>query len=503
MALESLSAAIYWLGEDGRILHVNASACRLTGYTSEALCSMYMTELNVDLDRDNWPAIWGLLKANKMRIFEARHRCADGQILQVEVEAHFLEWEGYEYSCAVIRDLSARIELESRLRHAERMESIGRLAGGVAHDFNNQLMGIIGYADLARNVVKDNVKALGFLDQLAQVVKVAADLTSQLLAFSRQGKFLVQPVDLHGLLAQIFPILARSLGGRIKIAQELAAERPFTLGDPSQLQSAILNLVLNARDAMPHGGTVTVATSNVEFDDSGFQPRPLGLAPGAYVVVQIRDTGMGVEKGLEAKIFEPFFSTKSTGTGLGLAAVYGTAKNHKGAVGMTSELGKGSAFTLYLPAARPGTVQRSLDGEPATLRLHGHVLVVDDDAVVREGMARMLEALGCSVASEPDGQSAVAYLREHRHEVDLVLLDLVMPGMSGRETFAAMQAIDPGVRVLIASGYSLDGEAQAMLESGARGFLQKPFGMSVLAGKVSSLLSGRADSTPESELSSV
>lgn len=490
MALESLSAGVYWIAEDARILYANAAASRLTGYSVEALRSMYMIDLNVDLNRDTWPAIWGLLKANGARTFEARHLRKDGRILNVEVEAHFLLFNGGEYSCAIIRDLTERVELEGRLRQAEKMEAIGRLAGGVAHDFNNQLAGILGYADLARLTAQDNPKLLGFLEQLTRAARVAADLTAQLLAFSRQGKFLVQPVDLHALLTEMLPMLERSLSKRIVIKQAFKAERMWTLGDPSQLQSAILNLVLNARDAMPQGGTLTLVTFNVEFAEVPDEPPPYGLSAGSYVAVQVRDTGVGVQPGLEERIFEPFFSTKETGagTGLGLAAVYGTAKNHKGGVGVLSEVGKGSTFTMYLPGARPGALARGLQGEPSTLRLHGHVLVVDDESAVRETSMKLLEALGCSVSVAQDGKSALAYFREHHQEIDLVLLDLIMPGMSGLETLLALKAVDPSVRVLVASGYSLDGDAQSMLEAGARGYLQKPFSMAALAGKVGAML---------------
>jgi CheY-like chemotaxis protein len=251
------------------------------------------------------------------------------------------------------------------------------------------------------------------------------------------------------------------------------------------LQSAVLNLLLNARDAMPGGGTITVATSNVEFEAGAVTLPPLDLEPGGYVVVTIRDTGVGMDAEMQARIFEPFFTTKEAGvgTGLGLAAVYGTAKNHKGAVGVRSSPGQGSEFMLYLPISRV-TAARQHTEEPPSLRLHGHVVVIDDERVVRESEVRMLEALGCTVSSFADAESAIAYFEREHESVDLVVLDFVMPGRSGAETFQALRRIDPSVQVLVVSGYSLDEQVQRLIEAGAQGFLQKPFSMAALAGSV-------------------
>jgi nitrogen-specific signal transduction histidine kinase len=402
------------------------------------------------------------------------------------VAAHFFRVGGKEYSCAFLSDISERKELEGRLRQAEKMEAIGRLAGGVAHDFNNQLAGIMGYAELLRAATSPNAKAQELVEQLCATVKVAADLTAQLLAFSRRGKFLAEPIDLHRLIGDVVTMFSRSVDRRIRVVTELEGRRSWTLGDPSQLQSALLNLLLNARDAMPEGGTVTVATSNVEFAEGDSAPRPLDLDYGEYVVVVVRDTGIGMDVEMQARIFEPFFTTKEVGvgTGLGLAAVYGTARNHKGAISVRSTPGHGSQFTLYLPVSRAGGARREHSDEPPSLRLHGQVIVIDDERVVRESEAQMLEALGCTVVGFADAESAIAYFEREHASVDLVLLDLVMPGRSGAEAFRALQAIEPRVQVLVVSGYSLDEQVQRLIEAGALGFLQKPFTMAELAAKV-------------------
>jgi two-component system cell cycle sensor histidine kinase/response regulator CckA len=489
-AAERLSEALYWIAEDGTILYANQSASQLTGYSVEELLAMKMYDVNVDLDATSWPAIWGMLKAAGQRTFEARHRCRDGRILQSQVSANMFVIGGMEYSCAFMRDTTELKELEGRLRQAEKLEAVGRLAGGVAHDFNNQLAGIMGYAELLRRASSHNPKAGELVDQLCGAVKVAADLTAQLLAFSRRGKFLAEPVELHRLIRDVVTMLSRGIDRRVRVVTTLEAERAWTLGDPSQLQSAVLNLLLNARDAMPHGGTITVTTSNVEILTDEPSTQQLGLAQGHYIALGVHDTGVGMDLEMQARIFEPFFTTKETGggTGLGLAAVYGTAKNHNGAVGVVSALGSGSQFTLYLPSSRAGVTRRDHPEEPPSLRLHGHVIVVDDECVVRESEVKMLEALGCKVSSFADADTAIAFFRRSHRAVDLVLLDLVMPGTSGADAFTGLRNIDPKVQVLICSGYSLDEQVQRLMESGAKGFLQKPFSMATLAGRVGSLL---------------
>ena len=430
-AVERFADATYLLAEDGSIVYANEAASLLLGYSVDELCAHRMYDLNVDLDGGNWAAIWSLLKAAGRRTFEARHRCKNGRILAVEVRANFLTLRGREYSCAFIHDITERKRLEGRLRQAEKMEAIGRLAGGVAHDFNNQLLGVLGYAELARLAVADNPKAVGFLDQLLGVCKVATDLTAQLLAFSRQGKFLTEPVDLHKLVREVVSMALRSIERNIQVETSLLAKRSWTLGDPSQLQSALLNLLLNARDAMPEGGTIFLETFNIHYEASEQAPPPHGLAPGYYVCLQVRDTGVGMEPAVSERVFEPFFTTKEigAGTGLGLAAVYGTLNNHRGAVTVESEPGKGSAFTLYFPVSRREASARSQAGEPSSLRLRGSVMVVDDEAAIRDIVVQMLEALGCSVIAFSDGESALAYFRGAATSVDLVLLDLVMPGI--------------------------------------------------------------------------
>src|SRR6186713_1832625 len=398
--VEHLADAAYWVLEDASIVYVNDAAVRLLGYSREELCSMRIYELNTDVPASVWPKIWSQLKLEKRRTFEARHQAKDGTKIPVEISANYMELEGLEFSCSFSRDIRERKRLELRLRQAEKMEAIGQLAGGIAHDFNNQLMGIMGYADLLSREVADDSDLADLVHNIVLAVTRSAELTAQLLAFSRKGKYLSEPVDLHQVVREVAGILAHSIDKRIKIQQELHAQSSTTIGDHSQLQSAILNLALNARDAMPDGGTMTFASENVDLDASFQSEHGFPVARGTYLKLSVTDTGMGMTPEVQRRMFEPFFTTKvkGKGTGLGLAAVYGTLKNHRGAIRIQSQPELGSRLELFLPigtdapqTARPEAVEDVRPGRNAT------IMVVEDEAQLRDVARRMLESLGYTV----------------------------------------------------------------------------------------------------------
>ncbi len=407
---------------------------------------------------------------------------------------------------ALNRSLELRVEERTRaleesreqLLQAEKLESIGRLAGGVAHDFNNQLAGIVAFADLIRMASEDGSDIRQYAENILASSRRSADLTGQLLAFARKGNVLTMPVDMHRLVSDIASLLSRTFDKRISILQNLSAQKFLVLGDPSQLHSAILNVAINARDAMPEGGELSLATENAELDQALCASLPhFSIVPGDYLCLKVSDTGIGMDRETKQHIFEPFFTTKEKGkgTGMGLSAVYGTVCSHHGAITVDSEPGKGTTINLYFPVVNAREPFEPRRYEPAqNEKCQGNVLLVDDEQAVAEGSKKLLEALGYTVKVFGGGQEAVDYYAANWSTIDLVILDMIMPVMNGKDTFAAMKEINPGILALLASGYSLNGEAQAILNSGVKGFLQKPFTMEELREKTILVLRNKVGS---------
>ncbi|MDX9722490.1 MAG: PAS domain S-box protein [Myxococcota bacterium] len=391
-----------------------------------------------------------------------------------------------EIVCVVehMRDITQQRALEERLRHTAKMKAVGELAGGLAHDFNNQLGAILGIAEMLRGGCGSQEEQGELVDSLIQTVERASSLTAQLLAFGRRGKFLSVPVDLHDLIEEVSSLLSRSLDKRIRITKRFGAKQACTLGDPSQLQNLLLNLALNARDAMPDGGELIFESSTVELGEERADVRSEELEPGEYVLLCVTDTGIGMDAKTKERIFEPFFTTKDKGkgTGMGLAAVYGTLKNHKGAITVYSEQGHGSTFKVYLPmhCEQPRVRRRSEPELPVSSK-NALIMVVDDEPVVLKVASAMLQRLGYDVLACASGVEALERFRTSTVPVAAVLLDMVMPDLGGQAVYELLRAIDPTVRVVLASGYSLNGEAQRILDSGVRAFLQKPFRFAELA----------------------
>lgn len=299
-------------------------------------------------------------------------------------------------------------------------------------------------------------------------------------------------MNVHRVIAEVVTLLEHSIDKRIRIVQTLAASPSSVLGDPSQIQNAILNLGLNARDAMPSGGELTFATDAVELDEQFCRTVPFELRPGPFVRLSVIDTGVGMDDEVQKRIFEPFFTTKSEGkgTGMGLPSVYGTVRNHHGAITFTSSLGKGTRFDVFLPATRTESDTAQAQAN-RTVTGTATVLVVDDEETFRDMAVATLTSLGYRAVTCPDGVAAVEYFRHAWRNVDLVILDMIMPGMDGRETFARMRELNPNARILLCSGYSVDGRAQELLSAGAAGFLEKPFRKAELSQKIAAVIHER------------
>ena len=395
------------------------------------------------------------------------------------------------------QEITERKQLEERLRQSEKMEAIGRLAGGMAHDFNNQLGGIMNYADLLLSDADDEMLRLYYVEGIIRLCTRSGELTNQLLAFSRKGKYQVVPVDVHQTIPEVVAMLGRSSDKRIAIRQLLEANPRIVTGDPTQLQNALLNLGLNACYAMPEGGKLVFATDTVTLDGVHCRKSSFDIMPGEYVRIRVTDSGTGMDKETRSKMFEPFFTTKEQGkgTGMGLAAAFGTVVNHRGAIEVESEIGRGTTMTVYMPLATEEpqeaeagmhVVAHAAAAEIASAR----ILVVDDEEIVREFTAKLLRRRGYRVATCKDGAEAVEYYGESWQEIDLVILDMNMPVMNGHDAFIAMRGINADIRAMLATGYSLDDNAQAMLDEGVLSYIQKPFRINALIVQIEQALDG-------------
>jgi two-component system, cell cycle sensor histidine kinase and response regulator CckA len=372
---------------------------------------------------------------------------------------------------------SAQSDDTQHADHALKMEAVGRLAGGIAHDFNNILTAILGNAELLQMEGFAQDARDDMLKQILHATRRAAELTRQLLDFARKGTFQIATVDITDIIEHTVALLAHSIDKRIGIKLDMQADPSNILADPSQIEHALVNLGMNACDAMPDGGTLTLATKNIVLDESSCDNLDNGLVPGPYVEICVSDTGSGMDSETRNRIFEPFFTTKDVGkgTGMGLASVYGCIKSHYGNIHVDSHPGHGTTFRMLLHASE--TICDSDDdprGQTAPVGT-GHILVVDDEGIVREFMATVLRKLGYSVSLCVDGAEAVEYFKGQHQDIDLVILDLIMPNLSGPDTFRELKAIDPDVKVLICSGFSQNETTNGLLDEGASGLLGKPF----------------------------
>jgi|WetSurMetagenome_2_1015567.scaffolds.fasta_scaffold113379_1 two-component system, cell cycle sensor histidine kinase and response regulator CckA len=487
-AVENMSDSLFLIAKDARIVYVNRAACELLGYTEEELLGLTILDIHPNTTMEEWYAAWDATLHGKPPAIEVEHRAKDGRIIPVELIANFIEIGGELYSCSFTREITKRREMEARIRQSEKMEALGQLAGGIAHDFNNQLAGMLGYADLLRLELTDRTEAIRYVESIVTGIERSSGLIAQLLAFARQGKYLSVPVDLHTLIDETVRMLDRSINKNIRIVTRFQSSRAVTIGDPSQIENMLLNLAINARDAMPSGGELAFSTCTVDLDEAYCAGSTFGISPGTYIRVDVTDTGTGMPAGVQARLFEPFFTTKEKGkgTGMGLASVYGTIKMHKGAIEVRSQVGFGTTVTIYLPHSKnPVAVKKSVAPKRIALTVSARVLLVDDEPLVQQASKKLLEYLGCSVVTASNGTEALAFFSGNHRDIDLVILDLVLPKISGKETFLKMRSIDPELKVIIASGYSIEGEVQEMLELGVRGFLQKPFSLNELAQIVS------------------
>ena len=428
--------------------------------------------------------------------------CKDGSTITIENRTSLLFDDDRRIIgiLGVSRDVSDRKqvekekeELESRYRHAQKMEALGTLAGGVAHDFNNLLTGILGYTDMLKLEVGESTQAAHSVRVIERAASRAQELTVQLLGFARKGKFQSASVNLNEAIGDVIAFLERTLHKNIQVSQRLSDEAPWVMGDPSQIHQLLLNLAVNARDAMPGGGQLTFSTELVELDQEAVRSH-VGLTPGRYNLITVADSGVGIPPDKLERIFEPFFTDKEdgSGTGMGLAMVYGVTKSHRGSVTVHSDEGQGSTFEVYLPYTANLSL-RSPKPRRELVRGAGTILVVDDEEIIRELARELLGQLGYTVITANDGIQALDVFRERRDEIDLAVIDVMMPRMGGRECLQKLREIDPSLKAIFATAYSSEELRDGELEGAHAAILQKPYRMQQLSESVAEAI-GRVPS---------
>ncbi|MBP8695358.1 MAG: PAS domain S-box protein [Syntrophobacterales bacterium] len=437
----------------------------------------------------------------EQRTREMDYRVLDGEMVEVEysetingvpVTLHVVKVPMFDDAgvingiCGIARDITQTRQLEAQLLQAQKMEAIGTLAGGIAHDFNNLLMGIQGHVSLMlMDVTQEHPHAV-HLTGIEDMIRSGATLTRQLLGFARGGKYEVKPTDLNDLLRRSSEMFGRTKK-EIKITRREQEGLWVVDADRGQIEQVFLNMYVNAWQAMPGGGELTLATQNMILDEQYVKPHK--AKPGRYVRISITDTGIGMDEATRQRVFEPFFTTKGRGrgTGLGLASAYGIIRNHGGFITLYSERGHGTTFNLYLPVSSSGAVaDASLDRQ--VVRGTETILIVDDEDIVLDVGIEVLKTLGYRVLAARGGREAIEIYRQKAGEIDMVILDMIMPEMGGGRVFDAMQAVNPSVKVLLASGYSLNGQAAQILSRGCGGFIQKPFSIIDLSKKIREIL---------------
>jgi len=485
---DSVSDLIYRQDLDGKFVSVNHAVTDIFGYSINELIGRKASDFMK-------PELRPLFESEYLQKVKTRghhegvsaYFAKDGRKFYLEYRSQLIRPpNGEPFISGIARDVTERIlaqreikKLEKQVLQAQKMEAIGTLAGGVAHDFNNILQAILGYTQILLMSKSEDDPDVQNLKQIEMAVKRASELTHQLLAFSQKVKSELRPINLNQEVREVEKLLRRTIPKMINIELRLAEDLKVINADAAQLEQVIMNLCVNARDAMPEGGSIIIETENVFMDDE-YCKEHLGSKAGSYVMLSISDTGDGMDKETLEHIFEPFFTTKDVGkgTGLGLAMVYGIVENHDGYITCYSEPGKGTNFKIYFPVidAEPYRIEDVKQEDLSGLKGNGEtLLLVDDEDSLRELGKTILEEFGYKVILANNGESALKTYEAQKSDISIVVLDLIMPGMGGSQCLEKLLEIDPDAKVVIASGYAVNGETKRAIDAGAKGFVRKPY----------------------------
>ena len=470
--VDNVADAVYWIDSKAQLVDVNETACRMLGYTRDELLTLSVLDIDPDFSSDRWENVWKALRENGRLTIETKHRTRDGRVIPVEVMANYLAFGGREIDCAFARDISERKRAEEDLLKTQKLESLGILAGGIAHDFNNILTAILGNISLLRMEMDQDETFSRRLEAAEKASYHAKELTQQLLTFAKGGAPVKSTVSLAQFVSDTVDFALR--GGNVRCDFLFAEDLWQVEIDEGQMVQVLNNLVINACQAMSGGGTIRIAAQNAEITAKDGIPLP----EGKYVRVSIEDKGTGIADEHLQRIFDPYFTTKQKGSGLGLSIVYSVIRNHNGHVAVKSRPGVGTTFIIYLPASTERVIRKRRK-EKDNISGEGRVLLMDDETLVREVAGEILKRMGYSVEFASDGAEAIGLYKTamaSSHPFDAVIIDLTVPGgMGGKEAIRELREVDPGVKAIVSSGYSQDPVMANYREYGFSEVIAKPY----------------------------
>ena len=485
---QTVTDAIIAVDKQANITAWNPGAERIFGYTAEEAVGRCISLIH--FSEEAMDEVHKALLEKGEVVSERVRRNKAGEPLDVIESISCLRDDAgnIESYVGFVKDITQLKQTQQQLFQVQKMESIGTLAGGIAHDFNNLLSGMLGHASFLKESIPRESDLYADVERIENSAKRAAALTKQLLSFARGGKYEPQRADLNEIVRETLDLLTRTIGKNIALQKSLQHDLWQVQADRTQMQQVLVNLCINARDAMPEGGTLLLETKNVELKEEDLKPAYAPAKPGKYIQISVSDTGIGMDAETRRRAFEPFFSMKEGGTGLGLSVVYGVLQSHKGFITVYSELGKGTTFRIYVPAAERAIEKPAVEAEEEVATGRETILVIDDEPVVQQVLSRMLEKMGYTVLVAPTGSEGLIIYSDNKSEIDLILLDMIIPDMPGQEVFRRLKEINPDVKVLLSSGFSETAPAVEAQRHGALGFLEKPYTMGELSARLRSAL---------------
>ncbi|MFC1476743.1 ATP-binding protein, partial [Fibrobacterota bacterium] len=476
---ENIQDVYFELAPDGTVLEISPSIGSISFYKREDLLKNDIR--NIFVNKNAFKEMLQKLESKgRISDHELQISNKDGSIIYCTITSSLIKEEEKTRITGVLRDSterrsaeSGKLKLQEQLRQSEKLQLLGQLAGGIAHDFKNQLFGIAANARLMKGKSANDGSIRDCADNILRAANRSSELTKQLLAFARRGKYQSVAIDMHSTIYELIKLLERTIDKKIHIHTQFNAEKPVVQGDPSQLENALLNLAFNARDAMPKGGTLTLSSENVSLDEDFCSKSEYDVRPGLYVKISVKDDGVGIDDENIKRVFEPFYTTKEMGSGLGLSAVYGTIKEHKGAITIETQTGAGTTVSLFFPSSSLKVMRREKTREMKRLTLSKNLLIVEDEEIVRTSSKAALEDLGFNVVACPNGRSALQYYENNFDKTDLILLDMILPDYDVKDLFAEFQRINPPAKIVLWSAYTFPDTVQSLREKGAIDFIDK------------------------------